>query len=122
MVRFRAPDLKTLARGEPEMLFEGLPDNPWHGWRYARFGPDGRFYIAVGSPYNVCRIKGMEGTIVRMAPEGGKLEIFAAGVRNSVGFDFQPKTGELYFTDNAADTMGDDSPPDEFNHAPGSGL
>ena len=121
VVRFRAPDLKTLERAEPEMLFEGLPKNPWHGWSYARFEPDGRFYIAVGSPYNVCRIKGMEGTIVRMAPEGGKLEIFAAGVRNSVGFDFQPKTGDLYFTDNGADRMGDDEPPDELNHVTSAG-
>jgi glucose/arabinose dehydrogenase len=122
VVRFLASDLKTLAQAEPEILFEDLPDNPWHGWRYARFGPDGQFYIAVGSPCNICRVKGLEGTIVRMPPEGGTPEIFAAGVRNSVGFDFQPRTGELYFTDNGADRMGDDSPPDELNHAPLKGL
>ena len=122
VVRFAAPDLKTLARAEPEILFEGLPDNPWHGWRYARFGPDGKFYIAVGSPCNVCRVKGLEGTIIRMVRQGGKPEIFASGVRNSVGFDFQLGTGELYFTDNGADMMGDDSPPDELNHAPHKGL
>ena len=122
VVRFPAPDLKTLTRAEPEVLFEGLPDNPWHGWRYARFGPDGRFYIAVGSPCNICTVKGLEGTIVRMPPQKGKPEIYASGVRNSVGFDFQPGTGELYFTDNGADMMGDDSPPDEFNHAPRPGL
>ncbi|MEE9317799.1 MAG: PQQ-dependent sugar dehydrogenase [Rhodospirillales bacterium] len=133
VVRFAAPDIKTLVKsqGRAEILFEGLPDNPWHGWRYARFGPDGGFYIAIGSPCNICRVKGLEGTIIRLpadpgpggpGPRGGRPEIFASGVRNSVGFDFQPGTGDLYFTDNGADNMGDDSPPDEFNHAPKKGL
>ena len=122
VVRFKATDLRTLKRAPAEVLFEGLPDDPWHGWRYARFGPDGRFYIAVGSPCNICRISGFEGTIVRMPAQGGTPEIFATGIRNSVGFDFQPGTGELYFTDNGADNMGDDSPPDEFNLAPTRGL
>ena len=122
VVRFRAPDLETLKRGKPEILFNNLPDDRWHGWRYARFGPDGRFYISIGSPCNICETNGLEGTIVRMAPSGGDPEIYASGIRNSVGFDFQPETGELYFTDNGADNMGDNSPPDEFNHAPRSGL
>jgi len=122
VVRFPAPDIRTLTRAPAEILFEGLPDDPWHGWRYARFGPDGMLYIAVGAPCNICRVSGFEGTIVRMKAGGGRPEIFASGVRNSVGFDFQPQTGELYFTDNGADNMGDDSPPDEFNHAPRKGL
>lgn len=121
VVRFPAPDLKTLARSRPEVLFANLPDDPWHGWRYSRFGPDGKLYIAVGSPCNICRTDGLEGAIVRMNKDGGRPEIFASGVRNSVGFDFQPATGELFFTDNGADNMGDDSPPDEFNHAPEKG-
>ncbi|MBC8339676.1 MAG: PQQ-dependent sugar dehydrogenase [Rhodospirillales bacterium] len=122
VVRFPAPDLKTLKSSRPEILFAGLPDDRWHGWRYARFGPDGKFYIAVGAPCNICRTSGLEGTIVRIDKNGGTPEIYAGGVRNSVGFDFQPKTGELYFTDNGADNMGDDSPPDEFNHAPKKGM
>ncbi|MFQ5765736.1 MAG: PQQ-dependent sugar dehydrogenase, partial [Rhodospirillales bacterium] len=122
VVRFAAPDLATLKRARPEVLFNALPDDPWHGWRYARFGPDGMLYIAVGSPCNICRIGGLEGSIVRMPADGGKPAVFASGVRNSVGFDFQPGTGELYFTDNGADHMGDDSPPDELNHAPRKGL
>ncbi|MDA0306852.1 MAG: hypothetical protein O3B76_11310, partial [Proteobacteria bacterium] len=93
VVRFSAPDLKTLMTASPQVLFDNLPDDPWHGWRYARFGPDGGFYIAIGSPCNICRTNGLEGTIVRMAPGGGKPEIIASGVRNSVGFDFQPTTG-----------------------------
>ena len=122
VVRFAASDMKILVRSRPQVLFEGLPDDRWHGWRYARFGPDGRLYIAVGSPCNICRTDGLEGTIARMNKDGGRPEIFSSGVRNSVGFDFQPATGELYFTDNGADNMGDDSPPDEFNHAPEKGL
>ncbi len=122
VVRFPATDLKALERARPQVLFDGLPDDPWHGWRYARFGPDGSFYIAVGSPCNICRVKGLEGTIVRLHAHGGKPEVFASGVRNSVGFDFQPGTGDLYFTDNGADNMGDDSPPDELNFAPRKGL
>ena len=122
LTRYRAPDLKTLAQARPEILFDKLVDNSWHGWRYARFGPDGLLYVAIGAPCNICAVSGLEGTIVRFAPTGGRPEIFATGVRNSVGFDFHPTSGDLYFTDNGADNMGDDSPPDEFNHAPKKGL
>ncbi len=122
IVRFKATDLSTLQRAKAEVLYANLPDDAWHGWRYTRFGPDGRLYISVGAPCNICRVKGYEGTIVRLRPTGGAPEIYASGVRNSVGFDFQPATGEMYFTDNGADNMGDDSPPDELNHAPKQGL
>ncbi len=117
LVRYRAPDLKTLMSAKPEVLYDRLIDNSWHGWRYARFGPDGRLYVAIGSPCNICPIDGIAGTIVSFAPEGGAPKIFARGVRNSVGFDFQPGTGHLWFTDNGADNMGNDSPPDELNRA-----
>lgn len=122
IVRYAAPDLKTLQKAKPELLFDKLPDNSWHGWRYNRFGPDGKLYVAVGSPCNVCRTFGLQGTIIRLNTDGSGLEIFASGVRNSVGFDFQPATGHLYFTDNGADQMGDDSPPDELNLADRKGL
>jgi glucose/arabinose dehydrogenase len=122
IVRFKAPNLPSLDGARPQVLFRELPNSSWHGWRYARFGPDGQLYVAVGSPCNICATDGLEGTIIRIKPEGGRPEIFASGVRNSVGFDFHPVTAELYFTDNGADNMGDDSPPDEFNHAPAKGL
>ena len=122
LIRLRAPDLATLAKAEPQVLYDRLPNQSWHGWRYARFGPDGLLYVSVGAPCNICAVDGLEGTIVRFRPSGGAPEIFAGGIRNSVGFDFQPSTGALYFTDNGADNMGDDSPPDEFNHAPNPGL
>jgi glucose/arabinose dehydrogenase len=99
-----------------------LPDRSQHGWRYAGLGPDGRLYVAVGAPCNVCEVKGFEGTIIRMRPDGQQLQIFARGIRNSVGFDWHPVTGELFFTDNGGDNLGDDIPPDELNGAPEPGL
>jgi len=130
VIRLRARSLEEAMQAEVQVLLNALPDNRWHGWRYARFGPDGQLYIAVGAPCNICQVNGTEGTIIRLKPPTGEAqpiapvapEIFARGVRNSVGFDFQPGTGHLYFTDNGADNMGDDIPPDELNHAPKAGL
>jgi len=76
-------------------------------------------------PCNVCNKEGEDeryGTIMRMEPDGSQLEIFAKGVRNSVGFDWNPSTGELWFTDNGRDWLGDDAPPDELNRAPVQGM
>jgi len=96
-------------------VFTDLPNEFLHGWRYMKFGPDGKLYVAVGAPCNICDVKGYEGTIIRMNPDGKNVEVVAKGVRNSVGMDFHPKTGVLFFTDNGADLMGDDIPPDELN-------
>lgn len=122
VVRFEGRDLESLARARPTVLYDRLPDKRWHGWRYAALGPDGGLYVAVGAPCNVCAPSGLEGTIMRFDTGGGEPQVFARGIRNSVGMDFHPKTGELYFTDNGADYMGDDVPPDELNHAPRAGL
>ncbi len=105
-----------------EVLFDDLPDRRWHGWRYAAFGPDGALYVAVGAACNVCAPNGLEGSILRFDPETWTPTVHATGVRNSVGMDFHPLTGELFFTDNGADWMGDDAPNDELNHAPEPGL
>jgi len=114
-----------------------LPDHSWHGWRYIRFSPDNRLYLSVGAPCNVpgdqkedCvderDDKNLYGKIVRMNPDGSNLEVFAKGVRNSVGFDFHPTTKDLWFTDNGRDYMKQPDhnfiPPDELNHAPTKGL
>lgn len=105
---------KALSQFVPVMA--GLPDNSWHGWRYAAFGPDGKLYVSIGSPCNVCAVSGYQGTIIRMDKNGKNIETVASGIRNSVGFDWHPKTKELFFTDNGADNMGDDVPADELNH------
>ncbi|MEJ8475793.1 PQQ-dependent sugar dehydrogenase [Roseibium algae] len=94
---------------------EGLKDEFLHGWRYIGFGPDRKLYVALGAPCNICELEDNTGKIARMDPDGSNWEIVANGVRNSVGFDWHPVTGELWFTDNGADGMGDDTPPDELN-------
>ncbi|PLX36514.1 MAG: sorbosone dehydrogenase [Hyphomicrobiales bacterium] len=98
-----------------ETIFTGLPNYRGHGWRYARFGPDGRFHIGVGAPCNICETKDYEGTLIAIDADGGNPQILASGVRNTVGFDWNPVTGNLFFTDNGADRMGDLIPPDELN-------
>ena len=95
-----------------------LPDFRHHGWRYAAFGPDDLLYVTVGAPCNICEVRGFEGTILRMRQDGHELEVFARGVRNSLGLDWHPRTGELFFTDNGGDQLGDLVPPDELNRAP----
>ena len=105
-----------------EVIYEGMPTSFHHGWHYIRFSPDNKLYVSVGAPCNICDVKGIEGTIIRMDADGNNMEIFARGIRNSVGFDFHPRTGVLHFTDNGVDMMGDDIPPGEFNAADTAGL
>lgn len=123
LVRFKAPDVAALSAQPAEVLFDALPDNPWHGWRYAAFGADGALYVSIGAPCNICFVNGLEGTIQRFSiANNWQPETFAMGVRNSVGITVQPATGDLFFSDNGADSMGDDSPPDELNRASNGGL
>ena len=90
--------------------------------RVIRFGPDKKLYVPVGAPCNVCWENDRRfATIMRMNADGSGLEVFAEGVRNSVGFDWHPQTRELWFTDNGRDWLGDDFPPDELNQAPTAG-
>lgn len=97
---------------------DSLPNpSAGHTWKFIAFGPDNLLYMSVGAPCNVCLPPPMVSTIVRMKPDGSNLEVFAEGVRNSVGFDWHPVTHELWFTDNGRDMMGDDVPNDELNVA-----
>lgn len=114
--------VRRLRDGEWETIRDDLPREKHHGWRYMNFGPDGKLYIAIGAPCNVClRDDERFASIARMNPDGSEFEIFAHGIRNSVGFDWDA-SGELWFTDNGRDLMGDDIPPDELNHAPRADL
>jgi len=106
---------------EPVVVTDELPDKTHHGWKYLRFGPDGKLYIPVGAPCNICDDQGF-GEIRRMNPDGSGMETYARGVRNSVGLAFHPENGQLWFTDNGRDRLGDDLPADELNHAPQAGL
>lgn len=108
---------------KPAIVNDSFSRDKWHGWKFIGFGPDGLLYVPVGAPCNVCESSDPRyASIMRMKPDGTGLEIFASGVRNTVGFDWDPKTGELWFTDNGRDWMGDDLPPDELNHAPRKGM
>jgi len=108
---------------KPVTVFQGYPKDEHHGWKFIAFGPDDNLYVPVGAPCNVCESKNeIYGTITRINSDGTGLEIFARGVRNSVGFDWSPITRELWFTDNGRDWLGDDLPPDQLNHAPKAGM
>lgn len=106
---------------QPVVVMDTLPAERHHGWRYIDFGPDGKLYTALGAPCNVCERPGAA-NISRMNADGSDQEVFAEGVRNSVGFAWHPDSGELWFTDNGRDMLGDDLPPDELNRVsrPGS--
>jgi glucose/arabinose dehydrogenase len=108
---------------KPSVIRDDYPKDTWHGWRYIAVGPDGWLYVPVGMPCNVCRKDDkIYGTITRLSLDGKKREIFSTGVRNSVGFDWDPKTKQLWFTDNGRDLLGDDIPSDELNHARKLGM
>jgi glucose/arabinose dehydrogenase len=104
------------------VVSDKFPSDSHHGWKYLAFGPDGLLYLQVGAPCNICDRGDPYATIWRMKPDGTGLEIFARGVRNSVGVAWHPETRELWFTDNGRDYLGDDAPPDELNRAPAPGL
>ncbi len=108
---------------KPVVIYNQLPDKDWHGWRYIAFGPDGRLYVPVGAPCNSCLPeKPIFGTLNRLRADGSGFETVAQGIRNTVGFDWHPVTKELWFTDNGRDMLGDDTPPDELNRMPKTGL
>lgn len=115
---------KTLEKPpKPTVVRGDYPKDEHHGWKYIAFGPDGWLYVPVGAPCNVCEKENpIYATITRLSPDFKTREIYAKGIRNTVGFDWQPTTKELWFTDNGADMMGDDIPADELNRAPKAGL
>jgi glucose/arabinose dehydrogenase len=121
----RFDDIETRLHDPPRpvIVHDSLPRDRWHGWKFIRFGPDDRLYVPVGAPCNVCvREDERYASILHMRPDGTELAVFAHGVRNTVGFDWHPETGELWFTENGRDWMGDNVPPDELNVAPQHGL
>ncbi|GLP95431.1 PQQ-dependent sugar dehydrogenase [Paraferrimonas sedimenticola] len=101
---------------EPTVIYDDLPEDLHHGWKYLRFDEKGRLYIPVGAPCNICDAGPEYSKILRLDVKTGKAEDVALGVRNSVGFDFDPESGDLWFTDNGRDHMGDDIPDCELNH------
>ena len=123
VLRFDDIENRLTSPPKPVVVTDRLPKDRHHGWKFIAFGPDGKLYVPVGAPCNICEPEANRyANIMRMNPDGSGLETFARGIRNTVGFDWDPRTQELWFTDNGRDWLGDDSPPDELNHAPKAGM
>jgi glucose/arabinose dehydrogenase len=105
----------------PVLIYDKLTGEVPHGWKYIRVGPDGKLYVPVGAPCNICAIDDRHAQIRRINLDGSGEEMVALGVRNSVGFDFDPKTGDLWFTNNGRDWLSEDFPNDTLNHVSKSG-
>src|SRR5881296_1110706 len=108
------PDMKV--------VYDVLPRDLPHGWKYLAFGPDGKLYFNIGAPCNICMPPDTHANISRVNPDGTGFEYYARGVRNSTGADFHPVTKELYFVCHGRDWMGDEIPNDTLHHAPRPGF
>ncbi len=121
--RFRDIENNLLNPPKPELVYDGYPKDGHHGWKYIAFGPDGKLYVPVGAPCNICESKNpIYTSITRIDVNNPKPEIYATGVRNTVGFTWHPNTNELWFSDNGRDWLGDDEPPCELNRAARQGM
>jgi len=106
----------------PVVVYDKYPTSTHHGNKFIAFGPDGKLYVPVGAPCNICDSPKPYASMTRMNPDGTGFEIYASGIRNSVGFAWSPVTKQLWFTDNGRDELGDDIPSDELNNAPKEGM
>lgn len=118
ILKFSDIESKLDNPGNPEVVFDQFPTIRHHGWKYIAFGPDGKLYVPVGAPCNICESENpIFNSITRINTDGSDLEIVQEGVRNTVGFTWHPETDDLWFTDNGRDWMGDDMPACELNKA-----
>lgn len=128
ILRYDEIDSRLEDPPEAVVIVDDLPTDRHHGWKFIAFGPDGKLYVPVGAPCNVCERDDPFATVLRMNADGSDQEVYARGIRNSVGFDWHPTTGELWITDNGSDNISpdpaitDNLPSCELNHAPVPGL
>ncbi len=115
VLRYSNIEAQLMLPPAPVQVVGGLPKSPHHGWKFIAFGPDGALYVPVGAPCNICAPEFPFAAILRITTDSGQVTAIARGVRNSVGFDWHPLSGELWFGDNGRDLLGDDQPPDEIN-------
>jgi glucose/arabinose dehydrogenase len=121
--RIRFDPATRQVSGVFERVVTGLPGGGNHWTRTLRFGPDGWMYVSVGSSCNVCEEEDeRRAALLRFRPDGSQPEVHARGLRNTVGFDWRPETGELFGTDNGRDLLGDDVPPCELNRIEAEGF
>jgi len=100
----------------PVTVYDKLPGDVPHGWKFIKIGPDGKLYVPVGAPCNICEVDDRYAKIMKMNLDGSGVETVAVGVRNTVGFDFDPRDGSLWFTNNGRDWLSEDLPNDTLNH------
>jgi len=123
ILRYDDVEKRLDERPKPVIVSDRFPSDQHHGWKYIAFGPDGWLYVPVGAPCNVCESEpDRYALLARIRPDGSGYEVFARGIRNTVGFDWHPETRELWFNDHGRDNLGDDLPSCELNHAPRAGL
>jgi glucose/arabinose dehydrogenase/cytochrome c553 len=123
VIRFDNIEKTYTKKPKYKVIKDDFPKDKWHGEKIIQAGPDGKLYIPIGSPCNVCDKENEPySKIYRMNPDGSNFEIYAKGIRNTVGFAFHPTTKELWFTDNGRDEMGDNMPSCELNYAPKAGM
>ena len=123
VLRYHAIEQTFRDNPQPELVTDALPDERHHGWKYLSVGPDGFLYVPVGAPCNICASADPRfASILRMNPDTGETTIYAAGVRNTVGMAWHPETGEMWFSDNGRDWLGDDMPPEEINRVRAAGA
>jgi glucose/arabinose dehydrogenase len=124
ITRYDGIESKLDNPGEGKVVVEGLDptQQPGHFWKYLAMGPDGKLYFNIGAPGNIVMPNYTQASIMRVDPNKGVLENVAMGVRNSVGFDWNPRTKELWFTNHGRDWLGDDSPNDTLHRVTSKGV
>jgi glucose/arabinose dehydrogenase len=122
ILEYKDIDTKLKSPPTPTTIYADLPKDRHHGWKFIDFGPDGDLYVPIGAPCNICLSEDPRyASILRMDVSNPKPEIYVAGVRNTVGFDWHPTTGNLWFSDNGRDMLGDEFPPCELNEVTAAG-
>jgi len=123
ILRYDGIDTRLADPPKPVVVTDRYPNDGHHGWKFIAFGPDGWLYVPVGAPCNVCESDPDRFALIsRIRPDGSGYQVFARGIRNTVGFDWHPETKELWFNEHGRDHMGDDLPSCELNRAPRAGL
>ena len=123
VLRFPGIESRLDSPGEPEVIYDQYPTETHHGWKFIAFGPDGKLYVPVGAPCNICLSEdSVYASITTLDVDTRQMEVVQHGVRNTVGFTWHPDTKALWFTDNGRDMLGDDVPSCELNRAPREGM